>query len=58
MGVEAYKISRVFDVILKRPEVDATRVAMIGLSYDGFYTLYTTALDPRIKVAIASCSFR
>jgi len=45
-------------VILKRPEVDATRVAMIGLSYGGFYTLYTTALDKRIKVAIASCSFR
>jgi dienelactone hydrolase len=58
MGVEAYKISRALDVVLKRPEVDATRVAMIGLSYGGFYTLYTTALEPRIKVAIASCSFR
>ncbi len=58
MGVEAYKISRALDVVLKRPEVDPARVAMIGLSYGGFYTLYTTALDPRIKVAIASCSFR
>ena len=58
MGLEAYKISRALDVVLKRPEVDANRVAMIGLSYGGFYTLYTTALDSRIKVAIASCSFR
>ena len=59
MGVEAYKISRALDVVLKRPEVDATKVAMIGLSYGGFpILLYTTALDPRIKVAIASCSFR
>jgi len=58
MGVEAYKISRALDVVLKRPEVDPARVAMIGLSYGGFYTLYTTALEPRIKVAIASCSFR
>jgi len=58
MGMEAYKISRALDVVLKRPEVDPTRVAMIGLSYGGFYTLYTTALDHRIKVAIASCSFR
>ena len=58
MGLEAYKISRALDVVLKRPEVDASKVAMIGLSYGGFYTLYTTALDPRIKVAIASCSFR
>ena len=58
MGVEAYKISRALDVVLKRPEVDAKRVAMIGLSYGGYYTLYTTALEPRIKVAVASCSFR
>jgi predicted peptidase len=58
MGVEAYKISRALDVVLQRPEVDARRVAMIGLSYGGLYTLYTTALEPRIKVAVASCSFR
>jgi dienelactone hydrolase len=58
MGVESYKISRALDVVLQRPEVDRQRVAMIGLSYGGFYTLYTTALEPRIKVAIASCSFR
>lgn len=58
MGMEAYKISRALDVVLQRPEVDPTRVAMIGLSYGGFYTLYTTALDSRIKFAIASCSFR
>jgi dienelactone hydrolase len=44
--------------VLARPEVDPARVAMIGLSYGGFYTLYTAALEPRIKVAIASCSFR
>jgi dienelactone hydrolase len=58
MGVEAYKISRALDAVLKRPEVDPRQVAMIGLSYGGFYTLYTTALEPRIKVAVASCSFR
>ena len=58
MGVESYKISRALDVVLKKPEVDPNRVAMIGLSYGGFYTLYTTALDRRIKVAVASCSFR
>ena len=29
---------------------------MVGLSYGGFYTLYATALDTRIKSAI-SCSF-
>ena len=30
---------------------------MIGLSYGGFYSLYTAALEPRIKVVVASCSF-
>jgi len=58
MGVEVAKISRALDVLLARPEIDPGRVAMIGLSYGGFYTLYTAALDDRIGVAVASCSFR
>ena len=32
--------------------VDAERIGMIGLSYGGFYTLYLTALDKRIKAAL------
>jgi dienelactone hydrolase len=58
MGVEATKITRALDRILERPEVDPARVAMIGLSYGGYYTLYISAVEPRVKVAIASCSFR
>ena len=30
---------------------------MIGLSYGGFYTLYLTALDKRIKAALCSCYY-
>ena len=30
---------------------------MAGLSYGGFYTLYTTAADTRIKAALASSHF-
>lgn len=56
-AIEIAKISRGLDVVLKRPEVDPKRVAMVGLSYGGFYTLYTTALEPRIKVAVSSCFF-
>lgn len=56
-AVEIAKISRSLDVILKRPEVDPKRVAMVGLSYGGYYTLVTTALEPRIKVAVSSCYF-
>lgn len=56
-AVEIAKITRSLDVLLKRPEVDPKRVAMIGLSYGGYYTLVTTALEPRIKVAVSSCYF-
>jgi dienelactone hydrolase len=59
MGLEVAKMSRALDSLLAhRKEIDRSRIAMIGLSYGGFYTLYTAALDPRIKVAVASCSFR
>lgn len=58
MAVEAMKVIRSVDAILARPEVDSTRVAMIGLSYGGYYSLYIAALDPRIKAVVASCSFR
>ncbi|MBM3754585.1 MAG: amidohydrolase family protein [Acidobacteria bacterium] len=58
MGVEVMRISRSLDAMLERPEVDRARVGMIGLSYGGFFTLYTMALDERIKVGVASCSAR
>jgi len=56
-AVEIAKITRSLDVILKRPEVDATRVGMVGLSYGGYYALVTPALDPRIKVSVCSCYY-
>jgi dienelactone hydrolase len=56
-AVETAKITRSLDVILKRPEIDAKRVAMVGLSYGGYYTLVVPALEPRIKAAVSSCYF-
>lgn len=56
-AVEIAKITRSLDVLLKRPEVDPKRVAMVGLSYGGFYTLVTAALEPRIKCCVSSCYF-
>jgi dienelactone hydrolase len=53
-AVEVTKIARSLDVLLRRPEIDATRVGMVGLSYGGFYTLVVTAIDPRIKVAVSA----
>ena len=56
-AVEIAKIVGALDAVLRRPEIDPGRVAMIGLSYGGYYTLYTTALEPRIRCAVCSCHF-
>jgi dienelactone hydrolase len=56
-AVEIAKITKSLDVLLKRPEIDPKRVAMVGLSYGGYYTLVVPALEPRIKVAVSSCYF-
>lgn len=53
-AVEIYALIRVMDYFEKEDYVSS--FGMVGLSYGGFYTLYTTAIDVRIKSAI-SCSF-
>ena len=57
VALEIAKIMRGIDVLSARPEIDPARIAMVGLSYGGFYTLVTTAMDPRIKVAVCSGYF-
>ncbi len=42
------------DVLGAHPLVDPTRIAVGGLSYGGTTTLFLSALDPRVKVAIVS----
>jgi dienelactone hydrolase len=59
IGVEIYKIIESTKALMKnRGEIDATRVGMTGLSWGGFFTMYTTALWPTIKVAAPSAYFR
>lgn len=54
-AVEIYKIQRSLDYLLAREDIDSARVGMLGLSYGGFYTLFTTAVETRIKAAYSSC---
>jgi dienelactone hydrolase len=56
-AVEIAKIIRSLDVLVQRPEVDSARIAMVGLSYGGYYALVTPALDRRIKVSVCSCYY-
>jgi dienelactone hydrolase len=55
-AVESAKISRALDLLVARPEIDKTRIGMVGLSMGGEQTVVSAALDPRIKVAVCSGS--
>jgi hypothetical protein len=59
IGVELQKIIESTKALIReRPEIDADRVGMTGLSWGGFYTMYVSALWPFIKVAIPSANMR
>ncbi|HWE38078.1 MAG TPA: alpha/beta fold hydrolase [Isosphaeraceae bacterium] len=57
VGWRTWDAIRALDLLAERPEVDAKRLAMMGISGGGTITLYTTAVDDRVKVAVLSCSF-
>jgi acetyl esterase/lipase len=50
-------MQRLLDWAQKQPHVDSKRIVMTGNSGGGVLTAYTAAIDPRIAVAIPSCSF-
>ncbi|MGZ0172486.1 MAG: alpha/beta hydrolase family protein [Planctomycetales bacterium] len=56
-AVEIAKITYAIDELIKRPEVDASRIGMVGLSYGGYYAQVTPTIDTRIKVSVSSCYF-
>ena len=47
--MEVAKITRALDRNIERKAVDLARVAMIGLSYRGYYNLYIATVEPRIE---------
>lgn len=53
-ALEVFGIMRIIDYFEAQAYVSS--FGMVGLSYGGFYTLFTTAIDVRIKSAI-SCSY-
>ena len=57
IGIEIAKVVAGIDALSALPQIDRNRVAMVGMSYGGFYTLYTAALDRQIKVAVVSAYF-
>jgi cephalosporin-C deacetylase-like acetyl esterase len=51
-GVECWNGIRALDYLVSRPEVDAERLAVTGISGGGAYTLWIAAADPRIRCAV------
>jgi dienelactone hydrolase len=45
------------DYLETRPEVDVSRLGMVGHSLGGQETLFATAIDTRIRAAVSSCGF-
>jgi len=56
-ALEIWQIRRCLDAFIDRPRIDGDRLGMIGLSYGGFYTLFTAAVETRLRVALSSCFF-
>jgi dienelactone hydrolase len=56
LGWRVYDTMRTIDWIATRPELDAARVGCLGCSGGGTCTLFTAALDTRVRAAMASSS--
>lgn len=56
-ALEIHRISRSLDYFASRADIDPARMGIIGLSYGGFYALFTAAADPRLRVTVSSCFF-
>jgi len=54
IGWRVYDTMRTIDWIVTRPELDAARVGCLGCSGGGTCTLFTAALDTRVRAALVS----
>lgn len=54
IGWRVYDTMRAIDWVATRPELDATRVGCLGCSGGGTCTLFTAALDTRVRAALVS----
>jgi len=56
-GKYVWDARRALDYLETRPEVDVSRLGMVGHSLGGQETLFTTAIDTRTRAAVSSCGF-
>jgi dienelactone hydrolase len=51
-GVECWNGTRAIDYLISRPEVDADKIAVTGISGGGAATFWISAADERVKVCV------
>ena len=56
-GIEVFNIRRSIDYLTSLEYIDENRIGMMGLSYGGYFSLYTAAADTRIKSIYSAASF-
>jgi dienelactone hydrolase len=56
-GDRVWDMMRLLDWAIDRPDTDGSRVLAMGNSGGGMVTTYLAACDPRVTVAVPSCSF-
>ncbi len=56
-AIEIAKIVGGLNALVREQQIDTARIAMVGISYGGFYTVLAAALDPRIRVAVVAAYF-
>ncbi len=54
LGKWVWDASRLLDYLETLPDVDRTRIAMMGHSLGGKMTMYAAAMDQRVRAAVAS----
>lgn len=56
-GQRVFDVTRAIDFIATRPELDAARIGCMGNSSGGTVSFYAACVEPRISIAVVSCSF-
>ena len=54
IGWRVWDVMRTLDYIATRSDLDSSRVGLMGISGGGTVTVFSTALEPRLKVAMVS----
>ena len=58
IGERCWDVSRAIDVVTAHfPEIDSSRIAVMGNSGGGTIAIYSAAIDTRIAASMPSCSF-